>query len=108
METSQDELTLQGQVESLTAERDKYRTLLIEAGRKVPGVFLSDVVSLDFLTHIPEEIHLCVERLERDAKHFDQLQAENAAKYHAEVAERIKLQSEVSYLKIENSRLLRQ
>lgn len=54
-----------GGVEALVAERDGLRAALIQSGRSA-GAGLSDDVSSDFLSHVPDEVALKVERLTND------------------------------------------
>lgn len=97
--------SVEPKVAALIAERDNYRTLLIQAGRSVPGVFLSDEVSAEFLLHIPEEIRLKIKALERLAEHLDGLQSELSKKCTAETAARLALHNEVVQLRERNAQL---
>jgi hypothetical protein len=52
-----------------------------------------------------QEVRLCIERLERLAKHLDELQADLSKKYAAETAARLSLHSELVRLRERNAQL---
>jgi hypothetical protein len=53
----------------LVIERDKLRAALIEVGRNA-GASLADTVSTEFLTGVPEEVKLVIDRLRQELEHL--------------------------------------
>lgn len=78
---------LETEIRRLKGERDRLKSLLIDAGLAAGGHIL-DSVSVEFLEHIPEEIRLALSASRADAlKECAQIADERKAYLYGDVAE---------------------